>query len=137
MVAAVCVSHIINIIQNQQFNPTENIIIICYLRYSIVYSDITSELLFFDAGDGHLIRMSMDGSVHNPTPHDIQTTFFDIDIADNMLYYFDIDDRFIKRAPLNNITTESLYTHDGITIRDIAVDWIGRYFCIFQISIYI
>ena len=93
--------------------------------------------MFFDAGDGHLIRMSMDGSVHNPTPHDIQTTFFDIDIADNMLYYFDIDDRFIKRAPLNNITTESLYTHDGITIRDIAVDWIGRYFCIFQISIYI
>ena len=65
--------------------------------------------------------------MYSRTPHGMRIYDFDIDTVDNMLYYFDVDDRYIKRAIIDNTTTETLYTHDGLSIRDIAVDWIGRY----------
>ena len=66
--------------------------------------------------------------MYSSTSHDMVINFLDIDTVDNMFYYFDWDDRYIKRVLIDNTTTESLYTHDGLYVRDIAVDWIGRYF---------
>ena len=65
--------------------------------------------------------------MYSRTPHGMRIYDFDIDTVDKMLYYFDVDDLYIKRAIIDNTTTETLYTHDGLSIRDIAVDWIGRY----------
>ena len=71
--------------------------------------------------------MNLDGSMYSRTPHNATSVNFDIDTVDNMLYYFDRSDHYIKRALIDNTKTERLYTHEGILVFDIAVDWIGRY----------
>ena len=65
--------------------------------------------------------------MYSRTPHTMVTSGFDIDTVDNMIYYFDDDDSNIKRAFIDNTTTQTLYTHDGLDVWDIAVDWMGRY----------
>ena len=73
--------------------------------------------------------MNLNGSVYSHRiPHDMLAYDLDIDTVDNMLYYLDWDDRSIKRAIIDNTTAETLYTHDGLYVMDIAIDWIGRYF---------
>ena len=91
-----------------------------------VFSDIIPELLFNE--DGYISRMNIDGSMYSRTLH--TTYFFDIDTVDNMLYYYNLDNAWsasIKRAIIDNITAEFLYTPDQLYVEDIAVDWIGRY----------
>ena len=51
---------------------------------------------------------------------------FDIDTVENMIYFFNWQDDEIKRAPLDQDTPETLYTHDGLFLDGIAVDWRGR-----------
>ena len=91
-----------------------------------VFPDIQAELLFSEYVNGYIGRANMDGSMYSYTPHHIKIRQFDIDIVDNMLYFFDLDDRYIKRAPIDNTTSETIYTHAGLNVVDIAVDWIGR-----------
>ena len=71
--------------------------------------------------------MNLDGGVIDSTPHDIQVHVFDIDIVEKVIYYYDRDDSYIKRARLDQDTPKTLYTHDGFYPDGIAVDWIGRY----------
>ena len=52
---------------------------------------------------------------------------FDVDTTDNMLYYFDHGDGYVKRASIDSTEAESLYTHIGLDVWSIAVDWIGRF----------
>ena len=94
---------------------------------SIIFAAIPPKLLFADTS--YIGRMNLDGSMVDATPHDLHVHTFDIDTVDKMLYYYDRDDDNIKRAPLDQDTPETIYTHDGLYPDGIAVDWIGRYTC--------
>ena len=91
-----------------------------------VFPDIQAELLFSEYVNEYIGRINMDGSMYSHTPHHIKIRQFDIDIVDNMLYYFDREDNYIKRAPIDKTTSDTIYTHDGYNVWDIAVDWVGR-----------
>ena len=60
--------------------------------------------------------------------HDTSAQFFDIDTVDNILYYFNGNERCMKRVPLGQIdqTPESIFSDPGLSVTSIAVDWIGR-----------
>ena len=73
--------------------------------------------------------------MYSRMPHDIPVHYFDIDTVDNRLYYFDEDDHYIKRTPIDNSANKNIYTHDDLRVNEIAVDWIGRYiFTYYQLS---
>ena len=91
-----------------------------------MFPDIQAELLFSEYVNGYIGRINMDGSMYSHTPHHIKIPQFDIDIVDNMLYYFDREDNYIKRAPIDNTKSDTIYTHDENNVWDIAVDWVGR-----------
>ena len=83
--------------------------------------------------------MNLNGSMVDSTPHDMECHVFDIDTVENMIYYYDGRDDELKRAPLDQDTPETIYTHAGFFPDGIAVDWIGRYnmfslFEVFQVS---
>ena len=85
--------------------------------------------MFIEFASREISKTNLDGSMHSHTRHGkLETDYFDIDTVDNMLYYFDRDDGYIKRAPVDDTTTETLTTLDGLRVWNIAVDWIGRYF---------
>ena len=82
--------------------------------------------MFSEYVNGYIGRINMNGSMYSHTPHHMKSYQFDIDIVDNMLYYFDREDNYTKRAPIDNATSETINTRDGFNEGDIAVDWIGR-----------
>ena len=71
----------------------------------------------------YLKIMNLDGSMANTTPHQMFVPEFDLDMAENMLYYYHLEAHRISRAPLDQDIHETVR---HVVARDIAVDWIGR-----------